>query len=289
MSRHAIEEIDEAWTTTKETVRPFDLGKYLKLMLIVFFAGTVSSMPTLPTGSFDLAGIGEVHSASIPSLVVLIALAALLLGGLYLVLSGVFQFVLYQVVKDQNVEVRNYFRIHFGKGLRYAGFLFVFGLLILSIFAGLIWSFMVNPLLGVFFLLGGLLLALPLTVFFTLTQNFVVPEMIRSDTGVIQGWKNVYEVISLQKREVLVYILVRWILQIGAGLINGLWALTSLIVLLVPFSIVGATFAFIWAPLVAIPVFLGLLAWMLAMLALQALVQTYLYAYALGVYEKLDK
>ncbi|MFB6147569.1 MAG: hypothetical protein ABEJ66_01665, partial [Candidatus Nanohaloarchaea archaeon] len=82
-------------------------------------------------------------------------------------------------------------------------------------------------------------------------------------------------------------LLIRLGLRIGAGVAGLVWALVSLLVLLIPFGVLAALFYMVSPVLAVIPAVAGLLTWFVLMTGLQVLVQTYLYSYSILVYHDL--
>ncbi|MFB6191341.1 MAG: hypothetical protein ABEJ64_02845 [Candidatus Nanohaloarchaea archaeon] len=318
MGWYASEELDNAYEEAKELLLPFDLGTWARLFLIVLLTGNGFSMPNMPsslpgdtgdtgTGSFEstygTASDDPVRSAASDLSVPMTGLAAasptgtgtvaaiiglvlvFVLGFLYI--SSVFEFIYYQSLLDKKVSIRDNFRRHSGRGARYFGFrLGMMALVILSVAVGVAGLF-ANPIMGGLMLFTLMLLLIPVMVFMGLTQNFVLLGMMENDTGLVQAWKDFYPELRKQWKQVGVYILVRFAVKIATGVASLIWAFVSLLLLLVPFGILAVLFYMAAPVLAAIPVTIGLITWIVLLIGLQVVFQTYLYYYAILVYHDL--
>lgn len=315
MGWYASEELDSAWNEAKQLLLPFERGKWARLMLIVVLTGQGFSMPNFPSSpgtgtggqsSFEttygstadspvdritsvlpdpsMTGMATASPGS-GSLVAAVLLVMMFLGFFYI--SSVFEFIYYQSLLDRDVSIRQNFSRHNRRGARYFGFRLAVLFLALLLFAGSVAGIAVNPLMGGLALLAMMLGLLPLMVFLGLTHNFVLLGMMENDTGVVQAWKDFYPSLRDEWRQVGAYIFLRFAIKIVAGIATLVWAMVSLLVLLVPFGILAAVFYMIAPVLAAIPAVLGLIAWIIAILGLQVVIQTFLYYYAILVYHDL--
>ncbi|MFB6144496.1 MAG: hypothetical protein ABEJ98_04255 [Candidatus Nanohaloarchaea archaeon] len=315
MGWYATEELDKAWQEARGILLPFDAGTWARLILIVVLTGNGFSMPNMPSSlssgsnggssQFEttygadstfsgVSGIPELSMTGMATsaapggaaigVIVLVALG-LVLGFFYL--SSVFEFIFYQSLLDKEVSIRDNFRKFTGRGARYFGFrLAVIAIMILAI-VGTVAGFVANPLAGGLLMFAIILALIPVMVFMGITQNFVLLGMMENNTGLIQAWKEFYPTLREQWKEVAVYLLVRFAINIGIGVAALIWAIVSLIVLLIPFGILTALFYMVSPVLAAIPVILGVIAWLIALVGLQVVFQTYLYYYAILVYHDL--
>jgi hypothetical protein len=71
------------------------------------------------------------------------------------------------------------------------------------------------------------------------TTTMVVPTMLHTDRGVLSGWRRFWPTLRGDLKEYTVYSLMVIVLHIGAGIITGLGLLVALVVLAIPFGIVG--------------------------------------------------
>lgn len=313
MSWYATDELDNAWEETKEILFPFDLGTWARLLLIVLITGQGVNMPTsfpsdsgpsdssfdsnyattgddlgplAPTTSdFPMTGLSTA-SAAAGGAIVLVMLLIFMLAGFFYV-SSVFEFIYYQSLLDNNVTIRKNFRKHVRRGARYFGFRLGVLMIFLLFIGGSIALLVANPLAGGLMLFALLITLIPVMVFLGLTHNFVLLGMMENQTGVIQAWKEFYPTLREQWKEVGVYLIIRFAIKLGISVLVLIWALISLLVLLIPFGIIGALLYMASPVLVAIPAILGILSWLLLIFGAQIIFQTYLYYYAILVYHDL--
>ncbi|MFB6190780.1 MAG: hypothetical protein ABEJ91_04385 [Candidatus Nanohaloarchaea archaeon] len=318
MSWYAADELDNAWEEAKDVLLPFDVGTWARLLLIVVLTGHGVSMPNMPsslpsdTGSsgssfqstyatasedpvtqvasaapdFSMTGLSTASPAASSVLGIAIMLVIFLGLGLFYV-SSVFEFIYYQSLLDKDVSIRENFRKHARRGARYFAFRLGVLLAVLLLIAGSVAALVANPLAGGLMLVATVAVLLPVMVLLGLTNNFVLLGMMENQTGIIRAWKEFYPTLREEWKEVGVYLLIRFALRIGIGVFGLIWALVSFLVLLIPFGIVGVLLYMIAPLLVAIPVVLGILAWLLLVIGAQVVFQTYLYYYAILVYHDL--
>ncbi len=317
MGWYAVEEIDEAVDRTRELLLPFDWKVWPRLLLLVLLTGGVSS-PGLPSGSPDTADHGSSYGqsysdsplttqfqqpmprvpgnmmtgmAAAPNLSnAALASIAILLAFLvvfFLFLDSVFEFVYYQSLLDEEVRIRENFRKHFRNGVRYFGFRAGIWLILLLLAGVTALISSASPMIGVLFLLAGLLFLIPFLIFMGLVHNFVLLKMIETGDGVLRSLRSFFVDLKGQWDEVAVYVVIRLVLKIGAGVLGLLWGLTVFIVLIIPFGVIGLLLYLVWPPLAVLPAAAFILIGLVAVLAIQVPIQTYLYYYAILVYHDL--
>lgn len=314
MSWYAIDELEEAVDDTKDILFPFSTGTWARLFLIVIITGQGFSIPNMPTapsgtggpGSYDDAyGSSASHDTGFAAnnmmtgmstaaasagfgaavLAAIFTLVGLVLGFFFV--SSVFEFIYYQSLLDKDVSIRSNFRKHWKKGARYFGLRLGAFLVALLTVAAVIAGFALNVAVGAISVLAVLVAFIPFLVFLGLTQDFILLKMIEKDLGLIAAWRDFWPELRQQWREVLVYLLVKFGLGIAFGIAGFLWLLITLLILLIPFGILGALFYLAAPVLVAIPALLGLITWAVLVVGLQIVLQTFLYNYAIRVYSDL--
>ena len=309
MSLHALDDIDDAIDATRSFLWPFDLGRWGRLALVVFFlGGTGSANPTQFTGDFGGTGPtspgGEQMPASPPSIgdveiaILAVAVAAVLLLVLGFALVGaVMEFVFVESLRNENVRIRRYWSERWKQGLRLFGFRLVVGLLSLGVIGAVFVASLAPYLSGSGELsLGLLFLAIP--VFFVVavvsglvngfTTGFVVPVMISEDSTVLAAWRRFWPTLKAEWKEYGAYVVMRFVLQIAVGILVGIVTLLGVIIIAIPFGVFGAIgFGLVsvveplgWA-IVAIAALLFVLAVLTLTLFLNVPVQTFLRYYAL--------
>ncbi|SEO66589.1 hypothetical protein SAMN04487948_10462 [Halogranum amylolyticum] len=246
----------------------------------------------------------------------LVALGAALLVGVVLyvvvavVASSVMPFVLVDALRTNEVRVRGPFKRRFWKGMRFLLFQIGVGLLVVAPFAlGVLLFALAAPNAAAFdsFLAGfGLagflgLLAVALVAFVVLglllgfTEQFVVPVMIATDSGVLSGWRQFWPTLRSEWKQFLVYLVVRFVLQLGVGIatfvVGGILAAVVVVGALLVGLVVAGAFGGLNAALgsvagvVALVVLgvLTLLALLAVSLPIKIVVQSYFTAYELSV------
>jgi len=276
MTLYALDAIDDAATATRELLWPFDLGRWLRLVVVVFFLGGAAgnsglapfqfsgsapsgfeSAPT-PSGSPEMALPGGTELAVIGAIVGVIAL--LVLG--FLLVGSVMEFVFVESLSTDEIHVRRYFRRHAGKGLRLFAFRFVLGLGTLAVlggatlvlfgdvFAGLLSGEFVAPsasrlVVGALVLVPlGLAVGIVVALANGFTTEFVVPIMIREDRGVLAGWRRFWTTLVGQWKQYGTYVLVAFGLHIVTEIAGSIVIGIAAVALAIPFLIVAVPVVF---------------------------------------------
>ena len=266
-----------------------------------------------PSLSELLAPLSDATGLS-PDALVLVGAAFLVAIVLFVVVSivasSVMPFVFVDALRTNEVHVRGPFKQRFWKGIRFLLFQLAVALLFVAPFALAVALLVVlNPntaaldsflagfglagLLGLFavavvaFVVFGLLLGF--------TEQFVVPVMIATDSGVISSWRQFWPTLRSEWKQFLVYLFVRFVLQLGVGIatfiVGGiLAAIVVVVALLVGLVVVGAFGGLnaavgSVAGVVALVVLgvLTVLALLVVSLPIKILVQSYFTAYELSV------
>ncbi|MFC6973853.1 hypothetical protein ACFQL1_02900 [Halomicroarcula sp. GCM10025709] len=158
-----------------------------------------------------------------------------------------------------------------------------------------------NPLAG--FSVVGFLLLLPVAVVLALvvglvngfTTVFVVPVMIVEDCGVVAGWRRLWPTITASVWQYLAYAVAGFVLNILGGILAAIAIGVAVLVLLIPFGVLGVLGVALLAAAppfgIGVLVLVGLL-FGLSVLVVAALVQVpivaYLRYYALFVLGDID-
>ncbi|MFD1526356.1 DUF7544 domain-containing protein, partial [Halolamina salina] len=150
MTLSALEDVDDAIDATRSFLWPFDLGRWLKLAVVVFFlggTGTVNPVQfsggTPPTGSpgepGQLPSYSEIVNSLTPTewaIVGAIVGAVLLLGLVLGLVGAVMEFVFVESLRRERVSIREYWGDRWRQGARLFGFRLVVGLLSLAVAGG---------------------------------------------------------------------------------------------------------------------------------------------------------
>lgn len=319
MGWYAVEELENAWEETKQLLLPFDLGTWARLSLIVLLTGgfNTPNLPSSPSGNinsnqgdysdiYGTSGTADTHfegasslmpelgmtglatsSATADSALAGLVLLAAVFGLAFIFISSVFEFIYYQSLLDKDVSIRKNWSKHWRKGARYFGFrlgvlLFV-GIVVLGVVAG----FMADVVAGGLMLFAAIAGLIPLMVFLELTRNFVLLKMMEEDLGVIDAWRDFWPELRAEWKQVAVYLVLRLAITVAAVTLVFIGGMIVALILLIPGIIVGALLYMIAPVLVTIPIILGGLVWIALLLGLVVVPKTYLYNYAILVYEDL--
>ncbi len=243
----AFSELDGAFKRTRELLWPIRWGVWLRLAVVALFVGGGVIDPTvLQPGTLSLIAI-----------VLIAALAFIYIGA-------VVQFVFVDCLASGRVVLYPSFRRRLGEGGRLFAFELALVLLLLA-FVGVVvlalrslspqvsWPVLLLAALPII-----LLIFVVYGVVHLLTTDFVVPIMILEDCGVIAGWRRLCRTLSPQVMQTAVYIVVRFLLGIAAGIVQGIATLLALAAIAIPFVLLGL--ALLALAVVAVPVLLVLLA-----------------------------
>lgn len=320
MPWHAFDAVDDALDSTRRFLFPFSFGKWLRLAVIVFFLGAGGSGGGNVSNAFN--GVpdggqpgGPVTQPTMPPNDVLwfigIVVAAILLVALvFAIISATMRFVFVDALRTDDVRVRGPFKRRFGKGVRLFVFELVLGLLLLLPFIvgglAVVFGFVsleslgasfVNLGVGVIVLLGLLYVLAAIVIGFVLgfTNQFVVPVMIVEDSGVLAGWSRFWTTLRREWKQFVVYVFVRFVLQLGVGIATGIVGFILAIVVFLVAGAIGFGLAAVFggfqalisttagiAALVVLVV-LTILVMTVVFLPIKILVQTYFTTYELSV------
>jgi hypothetical protein len=257
MALHAVENVGDAFTVTREFLTPIDLRRWLKLALVAFFIGGGMS---LPSAQFNASGSPQqVPAEEIPlslpaetaTVVAAVVAVAVALGILFTVVGAIMEFVFIESLRAGTVSIRRYWSERWRQGLRLFGFRIAIGLPLLVIGLGWMALFFLplvrgvsDPIapFGVFFLGLPVLFALGLlyALVSSFTTVFVVPIMIKNDSGVLAGWRPLWASIKAEPKQYLAYAVLGFVLNVAAGLLASVAVGIGALVLLVPLGLLAA-------------------------------------------------
>lgn len=243
----ATDAITPAFEHTKQQLfKPFRLGQWTRLAIVGLLAGELGSSglnrsnfhPTQHGGAGG-GGFGGIDPAIVFALIGVIVVAALVLGIIFMYISSVMRFILFDSVLTRQCHIRQGWTRRQGPGLRY--FLWHLGLF-LTVLAGM--AVLVGIPAGFAFaagwlthpgehvvplVLGGIALFFVLLIFFVtmavivvLTKDFVVPQMAFEDIGVMEAWRRLWPMIKAEKGGYAGYIGMKIVLAIAAGIMVGI-------------------------------------------------------------------
>ena len=95
-------------------------------------------------------------------------------------------------------------------------------------------------------ILGGVLLFFVMLVFFVaislvhvLTKDFVVPLMALEGIGAVEGWRRLWPMLEAEKAGYAVYVLMKIVLAIGAGIVVAIASIVLVLIVMIPAAGLG--------------------------------------------------
>ncbi|WP_353633736.1 hypothetical protein ABSL23_10755 [Halobacterium sp. NMX12-1] len=234
MSWYAVESLDEALDETTSLLVPFDAGIWARLAVIALFAGLTP--PQTPTVSIDVPpqaiveyGDAVTRPAFVAAALSVLAIAVVVVFALALI-GSVMEFVLVDALRSRNVRLLGPFRRRLGPGLRLFGFrLLIIAVMLLAVAGVVVPLALVAATDAVLWLLA-LVVTVPLllvvgastALIAEFTTAFVVPLVAEHGGGILDGWRRFWPTLRADWREFGVYVLVKLVLLVGAGVVFSL-------------------------------------------------------------------
>ena len=278
----AVDSITPALEHTKQQLfKPFRVGQWTKLAFVGLLAGELGSngcnrsnfqLPTHPAGVPHIGfpgslgqGLGQgfpglsslrIAPALVVALIVAVVVAALALGIIFMYVSSVMRFILFDSIIAKECHIRWGWSRRMGPGWRYfvwkVGYaLVIFAATVLLIGIPLAFAFTAGWLsepkehVGALVLCGTALFLLFLIFFlataviFVLTKDFVVPQMALENIGAMEGWRRLWAMMKAEMGAYCGYIAMKIVLAIVVGLLIGIAALILGLIFAVPAAAFG--------------------------------------------------
>jgi hypothetical protein len=271
LAKSAVDVIGNAFAhTRKQLTEPFQVSQWLRLAVLGLATGEISSsggcsnfrglsqIPAhvrhrsdnfLDAGS-GLSGLG-LDPALIASLIVVAIIGFLIVGLVFLYVSSISRFMLFESVLRQRCELGPSWDRWQGQGLRFFGWQLALSAISLAL-AAILFLPLLIPVLAVLrshrepdmalllaflpmvsiFLAFGLLMML----IHVLAKDFVIPLMAVDDIGVLEGWRRLFAMMKGDPWGYVGYIAMKVILAIGAAVLFGI--LTGILVVLAMIPVV---------------------------------------------------
>jgi hypothetical protein len=271
----AVDTISLALEHTKEQLfRPFRLGQWLRLALIGFMTGEISSGGGCNPGAFsDLKKIGNQPNGgeeflALPHLdphlagyvlmltgISLLVFCALILVWMYV--GSVYRFILIESIITRRVSLREGWH-----RWRAAGRRFFLWRLVYQFAAGIFFTILIGIPLGVAVLLGWfqhpdehmlplVLGAIPLIALFLLLllgaaavwllgKDFMAPIMAVENLDFADAWSHLLTMMKKEKGAYAGYIAMKIVLAVAAGILFGIAIFLVILFIALPFGIAGA-------------------------------------------------
>ncbi len=299
MALHAVENIGDAFTATRELLTPVDFRQWIKLAIVAFFIGSGMNFPS--TQFNTSGGTEQIPTEEIPlslpaefaTVVAAVVAGAIALGLLFAVVGAIMEFVFIESLRSGTVTIRRYWSRRWRQGLRLFGFRVVIGLPMLGLVLGWMALFFVPLFTGIadpIVPIGVFIIGIPVLFVVGLlyglvsafTTVFVVPIMIKSDCNVLAAWRPLWGSIKSEPKQYLVYAVLGFLLSIAAGILASIVIGIGAILLLVPLGLLaGLTYVTLsFSSTAGIAILVGLvIVFVLAIIVLSALIQVPVVAY----------
>lgn len=204
------------------------------------------AFPHIDPSKFDPSRIAE-----FAGLIIAVVLLAIVLGIVFLYISSVFRFILFDSVLKKSCAIREGWQRWHRAGRRY--FLWQIVLLIaeglflgvligvpLAIAAAMGWfqnmdEHIGRTVLGVIFLIGVFLVFLLVAIAVQLlAKDFLVPIMALEEVDFAEAWSRLAKVIRPEPGRFAVYLLLKIVLAVAAAILFGILALIPMLVIIIP-------------------------------------------------------
>jgi hypothetical protein len=275
----AVDTISLAFQHTKRQLfLPFRFWQWTRLAIVGLLAGEMGSgggNVNFPSGfNFPQRGGGggsrhllqqsfpHIDPAILGGLVAVLIIAGLvfIIGMMYI--SSVMRFILFDSILAKECHIRAGWTRRQGPGWRY--FLWNLGFMFVSLFAMAVligipalvafargWFHEPRQHLAPLIALG--IIVFTLVVVFgiaaaivqVLTKDFVVPQMALEGIGPIEGWRRLWALMGAEKSGYAIYIGMKIVLAIGAGIVVGIASFIIALFFAVP--IIGVVVAAVFA------------------------------------------
>jgi hypothetical protein len=166
----------------------------------------------------------------------------------FMFVGSVMEFVFVESLRREAVAIRRYWSDHWRQGFRLFGFRLVLSVVTLGLIGGFL-VVILSPVIfgGGAFSFGLLLAAIPVFIIVSIlsglitgfTTMFVVPVMLGEERGVLSAWRRFWPTLTGQWKQYVTYAVMGFILQLAGGILSGIALLVGIIVIAIPFGIVG--------------------------------------------------
>jgi hypothetical protein len=243
----AVDSISLAFNHTKKQLfQPFRLGQWIKLAFVGLLAGELGSgggcnrfnfpaKPGAPPSHAPFPHFPGVDLAVLAGLVAVIVIAAFIIGIIFMYISSVMRFILFDSVLTKQCHIRDGWFRRQSPGWRFflwklfyafatLGGMFVLIAVPAAFAFGMGWlnapkeHVLPLVLLGIVFFFAILIFGFAIAVIFVLTKDFVVPQMALEDIGVFEAWRRLWPMIAAEKGGYAAYIGMKILLAIASGI-----------------------------------------------------------------------
>ncbi len=249
--------------TKKQLFQPFRFWQWTRLAVVGLLAGELGSGGGFNRSNFTLPrntgasahslfpGLAGINLGLLAALIAVLVIAALAFGIVLMYISSVMRFVLFDSVMAKQCHIRLGWNRRQGAGWRY----FLWQLFyLLATFGGVVvlvgipaafafgagWlrepkeHMLPLVLVGILLFFALFFFFVIMAIIFVLTKDFVVPQMALEDIGVMEGWRRLWPMIKAEKGGYAVYIGMKIVMAIGAGIVVGIATLILGLFLAIP-------------------------------------------------------
>jgi hypothetical protein len=256
--------------TKQQLLKPFRFGQWARLAFVGLLAGEISSgggcnfnwpapQHTKPAGRVVNTAFPSPlthHPGWSAATIVFLVFAGIALFLLFLYISSVMRFILFDSVLTKECHIRKGWALHRHHGLQLFGWQFLIllvssaGLLIiiaLPLAGAWILGWFSHPrdhlvpliLSGLLFLMVFAALVLILLLVQVMTKDFVVPQMALENLSATEGWRRLWSWLQVEKAGYAGYIGMKVVLAIGVGVFLAIVSIILLIAFLIPIATLG--------------------------------------------------
>jgi hypothetical protein len=264
----AVDTITLAFQHTKrQLLQPFRFWQWTRLAVVGLLAGEMGSggsvnFPTSfphQTGSsrhFMEQGFPKIDPAILGGLIATLVVAGFVFVIVMMYVNSVMRFILFDSVLTKECHIRDGWIRRQGPGWKY--FLWQLGFTLASIggmavLLGIPAAFALamgwfNPprehvlalvLSGIFVFFLMFLFFVVAAVVHVLTKDFVVPQMALEDVSAMEGWRRLWPMVQAEQGGYAVYVLMKIVLAIGAGIVIGIVSLILGLIVAIPAAVLG--------------------------------------------------
>ena len=275
----AVEAMTPAFERAKKQLfQPFSFWRWSRLALTALLAGEIGSGGNYNFNWFPQQTRSKsdgLHILSAPPwaqwhdylpVIATALLFGLMLAAIFVYISSVFRFILFDSVLTERVRIREGWHRWQRHGGRF--FLWQIGyaavlLVLLGIVVGvpLLYAWRRGMFSGggehwgsllagglLLFFLGGILILAALLVT-TLAKDFVVPLMALEELSALDAWRRLLPLLKAEKAPCAGYIGMKIVLAMASAILFGILSLLALIVVLIPLLILGILVVLLVPPL----------------------------------------
>ena len=182
-------------------------------------------------------------------LIAVIALIVLGIGLVIGIITETLRFVFYDDLQTDTVRLVEPAKRRFGQALRLYGFKIGLQLLTVGPIAGLVAFLLladvpIGPIVGVAAALVVLAVVLVSTIVSRITDEFIVPTMVVTDSGVLDGWRRFWPVFRGQLSQFGVYLVVHFLLLLAVGIARAILSVIVYGIVIVIGGVIGLVIVF---------------------------------------------